>query len=420
MSESTQAILQRAYELIEMDELEQARAMLTPLLETDADNPALWWVYAHALRERSLGQMALDRVIALDAEYPGAAELKADLDALEAQDDSLRGEGADAEPVALSATDAEIDDWEDLQSSLPIETESASGRRAFVALLVILLVVATGAALVASGIVDLSGLLGGILNTSEPPVVVVTTATAEPSATQVGTAGATLPASTASATELPGSPREPTDAADGTDIPDDIGPAPPATQATDSPGDAGPAPAITVPGDAPIDQSPTPESTSTSDSAERVAAGSGVTTDYAVDDQSESQAVLVAPSPTPAIPLSTLETYVHLVENGLTDIRIDRSLVLTRATELGHTLVLQACAVPGSEFTERLRIIMEAVVAVFPEIPFGIDAVAVGLHNCDDPSAQLRIIGATKAVIQQYANKEIDAKAFQRAWQPLS
>ena len=178
MSESTKAILQRAYELIEDDELEQARALLTPLLETDAENPSLWWVYAHALRERSLGQMALERVLALDHEYPGAAELQADLLALEAQDDRLLDDDG-VEALSTSDTDA-IDDWEELQASMPVQAETDSSRRGFVALLVILLIVATGAALAAAGVLDLQSWLDRIIASPEPPIIVVTTSTPEP------------------------------------------------------------------------------------------------------------------------------------------------------------------------------------------------------------------------------------------------
>ena len=439
MSESTQAILQRAYELIEIDELEQARALLTPLLETDAEDPSLWWVYAHALRDRSLGQMALDRVLALDPQYPGAAELKGDLDALAAQDEALLGADPNAEPVALSAADAEIDDWEDLQASLPVESEAGRSRWAFIALLALLLIVATGGALVATGLVDLSGLLGAILPTSQAPIVVVTTSTAEPSATlmttPMETASPSQPAPSATAADEDPSQTPAISVTEDAPLPTEDAPAAPAATATDlqpeatEAGEPAPLPtdeaAPTNAADASDDPSPTPGLDLATQAPEAEATPTEQALDDAADDESEAQAIApslgIDASPTPAIPLSTLETYVILVEDGLSTVSIDRSLVLTRATELGHTLVLRTCAVPGSiEYQERLQEIMEAVVAVFPEIPFGIDAVAVGLINCDDPYAKLRVIGTSKAIIQQYANREITAKEFQSTWQPLS
>ena len=91
MSDSTNAVLQRAYELIEQDELEQAQAILTPLLETESDNASLWWVYTHSLRDRAIGLLALDRVLELDPSYPGASDLKADVDVIHERDEELAG-----------------------------------------------------------------------------------------------------------------------------------------------------------------------------------------------------------------------------------------------------------------------------------------------------------------------------------------
>jgi hypothetical protein len=73
----TAAILNEAYGLIEQGELARARTMLQPLLESDSQNPDVWWLYTHAAEDESEGRRALERVIALDPQYPGAAELGA-------------------------------------------------------------------------------------------------------------------------------------------------------------------------------------------------------------------------------------------------------------------------------------------------------------------------------------------------------
>ena len=173
MSDSTNQVLQRAYDLIENDDLEQAQSILSPLLESDADNPSLWWVYAHAVRDSSIGQMALDRVLSLDPSFPGAAELKADALELEKQQDDLIGIEANGDDRALSASDISIDDWEDLEPAVATESEPSGRRWGFVLLVALLLIVATGAALVASGAVNLSELLSGFLPTTEPVVIVI-------------------------------------------------------------------------------------------------------------------------------------------------------------------------------------------------------------------------------------------------------
>ena len=111
---------------------------------------------------------------------------------------------------------------------------------------------------------------------------------------------------------------------------------------------------------------------------------------------------------------------IDTVSLASSDFSIDRAASVVRATGLGTTLILQVCAVPGPEFNERLSIVMHAVVNVAEDIPVEIEAVAVGLLNCADPDANLRIIGVQVSLILQFANEEIEARDFQRGWQPLS
>ena len=66
------------HQLIEGNQLERAQEVLAPLLETESNNPAVWWVYSHAATDSAIGLAALERVLQLDQTYPGARELKAD------------------------------------------------------------------------------------------------------------------------------------------------------------------------------------------------------------------------------------------------------------------------------------------------------------------------------------------------------
>lgn len=368
MSDSTSVILQQAHQLIENDELEQARSILAPLLETDAENPSLWWVYAHALRDRSIGQLALDRVIALDPSYPGAAELKADVLALHEQDDDFLTVAADNVDKAQSAGDSPVDEWEELQP-LPLNDSDASGSRlGFVLLVVILLVVASGAALFASGAIDLSDLLSGILPTPEPALIVVLEPTpealAELEASVTPALEETAAPATAFATSVP--ELEPTSVET-------------AAVATDA-------------------ESIEPTSAAT------VAATENLTAE---------------PSSTAAESNTPLAEFVRDVAEDITEFDINRPSSGVENTSLGETLVLQLCAIPGREFNERLNQVMNAVVSLADTIPEGLDAVAAGLLNCPDPNASLRIIGVAVEAIKGYAEEEIDEKDFQRAWQPL-
>ncbi len=363
MSDSTSGILQKAYELIENDDLEQARALLTPLLETDAENPSLWWVYSHALRDRSIGQLALDRVIALDPAYPGAAELKADVLEVQEQEDDLLGLEVEGEAAAQSSADESIDDWEDLQPVMDDAGESARGRQGFVLLVVVLLIFATGAALIASGAVDLGELLSGILPTSEPSVIVVEGPTDE-------LAGVLVTEPTA----------EPTA---------EVEPEPSATSAEEQF-----TPAATDVAVAETEAEPTAE-------ASEPVSTEVVSTEVAATD--ESVAIFVR----------------DLAEN-IEEFELNRDSSGIETTLLGETLILHVCATPGREFNERLIRVMNAVVEFAEEMPESIDAVATGLLNCSDEDAALRVIGVARSVVMEHAAEEIDAKEFQRAWQLLS
>jgi hypothetical protein len=82
-------VLTQAYELIEADKLDDAKAVLKPVLETDKDNPDAWWLYAHAVRDSETARIALNNVMRLDSEYPGAAELLKSLEQQSPSDTAL-------------------------------------------------------------------------------------------------------------------------------------------------------------------------------------------------------------------------------------------------------------------------------------------------------------------------------------------
>jgi hypothetical protein len=67
--------LTRAYDLIEEDRLDEARAILEPILEIDKENTDAWWLYAHAVTDPEQAKQALSNVQRLDPEYPELDEL---------------------------------------------------------------------------------------------------------------------------------------------------------------------------------------------------------------------------------------------------------------------------------------------------------------------------------------------------------
>lgn len=75
MSDATNQALSEAYELIEADRLTEAEAILKPILADEPDNTDAWWLYSYAVTDVETARMALNTVLHLDNNYPGAAEL---------------------------------------------------------------------------------------------------------------------------------------------------------------------------------------------------------------------------------------------------------------------------------------------------------------------------------------------------------
>jgi hypothetical protein len=82
MSDMTGDSLSKAYKLIEADELGAARAILEPIVVESPDNVDAWWLYAHAVSDPAEARRAIDNVLRLDPNYPGAAELSSSLESV--------------------------------------------------------------------------------------------------------------------------------------------------------------------------------------------------------------------------------------------------------------------------------------------------------------------------------------------------
>ena len=80
MAAETEVRLKQAFELIEADQLDKAEELLKPLLQSDKDNPDVWWLYAHAVQNEDAARSALYTVLKLDKHYPEAADLLAQLE----------------------------------------------------------------------------------------------------------------------------------------------------------------------------------------------------------------------------------------------------------------------------------------------------------------------------------------------------
>lgn len=171
MNAETDQALTRAYELIEQDRLDEAQAVLKPIVASEKDNADAWWLYAHAVTEADTAREAIQNVLRADPNYPEAREL---LDSLEQSTStprpirSITKIGAQS-PATLPAAPPTLPDLPDGEGS-QVEMETAEPRRLLsnrqIAILLPILLIIIG-----------GGLL--LLLNSSPPAVSTLTPTTE-------------------------------------------------------------------------------------------------------------------------------------------------------------------------------------------------------------------------------------------------
>jgi hypothetical protein len=139
MSDAMQQSLSRAYDLIESNQHTQAQSLLEPLLDEYVDDADLWWLYAHSVKDTSTAQDALQNVLRIDPQYPGATQLDQQLKR------SLGVTKSSESDDMINFEDDFGDDEEDDSSRRKL-----IGRLALVAIAIILIVIAV-AILTSSG-----------------------------------------------------------------------------------------------------------------------------------------------------------------------------------------------------------------------------------------------------------------------------
>lgn len=377
MSDTSNTVLQRAYSFIENDEPEKAQEILAPLLQEDANNAHLWWVYSHAVNDASIGQAALERVLELDPQYPGARELKSDVLEAQSKDPDLIAFETPETSAEYAASPIEIDNWEDLQPAGEPQMNRDSSRARLVIAAVLIIAIASGA-FILSDAIDIDALLAGILPSPAAKVIVVSDSTSEPIKAEPVDEAEAAPEVTAAAVEpIAGTGNPELAAADF-------------------------------------------ESTGANNRQESTPIETAEAIVEPIVEVIVEATVQATPSPTISPGSARVVRFVSMVADQIADFLIDRSSSGTLPTNLGNTLVIIACAVPGPEFNARLDKVLTTIVDLAHRLPEEIEAAAAGLLNCADDESSLRIIGVSRATVDAFANEEIIAKEFQRAWQPLS
>ncbi len=198
MTDQLQGLLASAYELIEADQLAEARSLLKPILAENPDSADAWWLYAHAVEDPETARTALNNVLRIDRDYPSAAGLMTtleqtyptgapapaaeplaehDLFALDAPDSLDLADELEEDNLLL---DTESDFDEDRGDTAPVQVETVRRRTNWPLILLLILLIAV--------IIALLLLSRGGGNDVQPPALVPTsevTAPAEDSQGQV-------------------------------------------------------------------------------------------------------------------------------------------------------------------------------------------------------------------------------------------
>lgn len=383
MSDPRDQSLARAYELIEMDRLDEARLVLEPLLVEDPDNPDVWWLYAHAVDDPGQARDALARVRKLSPDYPGAAELQ----------QQLAGDMDEVEPAPVTAATSEddLDFDDDLEFDDEDVREPAAQRSRLRPLLLIALLIVL--------IVLLLFLLNpfGDDDDAEPTQI----AQVEPTPTQeiLAPADEVTPEVTAEVDEseefVPGTEvEEQPEILDPNEL--DENDADEAVETDDTGTEsAAPEPDETdMPDPDELDEA---ETESTASDVEDV-------DDVEIDaDASSAQAT----------------DFSALVAALRDDVELfsDTSEIIQTA-EFGPTLIVSVCSEVGDTLRDSINQVMLTAGSESERLPESVDGVGVRLINCDDGSS-INTLAVSSAAAREYGAGDINEDNYRSQWRAI-
>jgi hypothetical protein len=352
--------LNRAYELIEADRLDEAQNLLKPILDNDPDNADAWWLYAHAVTDPDSARTALNNVTRLEPGYPGASDLLETLDEKYPASKPTISRIERLEPVrpapsmpstlpGLSDSDQEPDFGE-----LDEEQESAQpkatvpNRRPLLLLLGALLLIV----LVIGAILLLNPFKPASAETPTPGSQLAAdnlTPTVDISATSAGaqTVPTELPTLTISTTEQ-------------------------------------------VNAETPTTEPATPEQLITSQPSE-----SGT-----------------------SVPETTSDTFSTLLP-AFSQFTLPDNSISVQQTDMGQTLLVSVCTAAGASLRATLPQVMDVAARQAGGLAGQIDAIGTRLVDCQNNNTPLRTIAVSSADAQAYASGSLTEEAFQSRWKAI-
>jgi len=392
MSQNTEVALKQAFSLIEAGDLEDAKAILRPILESDKDNADIWWLYSHAVTDPETARLALNNVLRIEPDYPDARDLLNQLEAQQKNEQFDDFPDADKEPAFIPAMPSSIPGikplpprdlpgatvsdtiTDDFPDDVVGEEEEAFYRRPlfYVPLITILLLVALAIVIIKPFAVNSPSPQTTEIATQIPVETVQSSAlniTATTEGSSVGVATSTLQEVSTEAV---------TPTSEGLN----------SGAATSTPADVSAGTATSTSGELTIGNT-TSAPTGIDSTATDVAAIAGsdgfatITTDF-------SGITLTAENP----------------------ISID-------STNLGQTLRVSVCTSAGKEMRELLPRAMETLAKSSVNYASQVQAISVQMVDCTSNSTLLWI-GSSIDDATAFANATLSDKDYQAKWRPVA
>lgn len=375
-SDQTQSALSRAYELVEAGNYSDAQAIIAPILAADKDNADAWWVYAHAVTDPEAGREALENVLRIDPQYPGAADLQTQA---QARFPSRPKITPLAQPAAIPAAPPTLPEVE-MHAAPRSARPPRRSLRPLIAVLVVIVVVAVAVLLL-------------LTQNGAPPATPTAVAVVQATETSELNAAATTEA-TASVTETAMTTAEATSSPAAAT-------AEPTTEMM---------PAVT---EAVMTEAATAEVLATQPV---VAVTSEPATPEAAATESAAAATAEPTVPVAATAENSAETFA-LIEQSLAAFPVAESGVGQVDTSLGKTLLVTVCTSPGRAMRSLLPQVMNALALKSPTLGTSVDALGVRMLDCTANTPLLTVAVELKTA-QSFARGEVTSSDFAGTWQP--
>lgn len=379
MSDAPDQALSQAFQLVEEGKNEEAIAILQPLLDRDPDNADAWWILSYAVSDPQKARNALNQVLRIDRNYPGARDMLAQLDEKypvfgESSPRITRLEKLDVppeppEPIIERPRSAATATAE-TPAARPTAAAPAPARRSPLPL--ILLAVAA--------VVIIVALLLLVNNPGTPPATPTAVAglsvTEDTTPSNADTGSATLAVEETPKLEVTEVPSEMTAEANVTATPEPLENVPEATEALI-------------------------ESTTEANIPPE-------TTDAAPEATSEAGVSPEATAEAGAYPA---------LEAALAAFTAAEDGIIEAETSFGSGVLASVCAAPGREMRALAPAVMTALARQAPSLPPDVQAIGARLINCETNTPMLTL-AVDRETANAFAERTIGAAQFQAAWQP--